>query len=513
MVVASSIPVVGLLPTSSRNALAIALGRVQGTDGKADITNALQIASDAQSSNDRRTLIVVSDGAFESVSSRVLGRSSFRNCALSFVKVGSSRINNMRIENFSMRSSASGVGSELFINVSEYSGMGKAGSLIIRDNSKVLYGCPVQLDHNGLMRRVVSTSAIRNGDVLEASLDGVKDALTDDNTAYLVASAEMPVTVAYVGKSSPILDAALSADPNVRVLHYPSVTSIPSVARANIDIFVIDETQSNVKIPDGNSLVFGLQNSDTPVFKLKATPNHWAQSIAVRGPDSISEDVHDVQWKCPYTTKLNTGAVSLVSTPDGPMVAEGWLGHRHIVNVACGITDTNWAQKPSFPIFIHDAILRLERTMSVGRERNCWTAGHRIEVGSEAHKAYYVSPVEGRGEAVAIPQENGTSEGAEYVPEVAGIYTVRTNGRAIGVFAVQCDTTDDTIAARFHSELVRSALATPAATRSWSFRSITLMCSLLVIATVALEWLIYQRAQNSGRSSSSRKEKKQVYER
>ena len=216
------------------------------------------------------------------------------------------------------------------------------------------------LDKNSVATRPLSIPAgetSRQVFLANQSADGVftlrlkaKDDLAADNEASIVSLLPKPVKVLLVTRGNRLLEKALKAAANVEL----AVSSELTDSAVGFDFVVLDNITPSVW-PKGN------------VFAIHVINTNWIPEIArLEAPPIVDwrtahpllryAGLDNVQVAESLAAKAPSWAVSLVDSPQAPLILAGDLGRQRILWVGFDFLESNWPLRISFPIFIANAV-------------------------------------------------------------------------------------------------------------------------------------------------------------
>ena len=177
-----------------------------------------------------------------------------------------------------------------------------------------------------------------------------KDDLAVDNQASIVSLLPKPIKVLLVSRGNRLLEKALRAASNVELATSPELND----AATGFDFEVLDGVTPLVW-PQGNVLAIHVVNTN------------WLPEVAhVDGPPIVDwRSTHpllryagfdNVQIADGLVAKAPSWAVSLVDSPQAPLILAGELGRQRIIWIGFDILESNWPLRVSFPIFIANAV-------------------------------------------------------------------------------------------------------------------------------------------------------------
>ena len=177
-----------------------------------------------------------------------------------------------------------------------------------------------------------------------------KDDLAADNQASIVSLLPKPVKVLLVTRGNRFLEKALRAAANVEL----AVAATLNDPAAGFDFVVLDDVAPTVW-PKGNVLAIHVVNTNwlEGVKRVEAPPIvDWKSAhplLRYTGFDNV-------QVVEGLTARTPTWAVSLVETPQAPLILAGELGRQRIIWIGFDVLQSNWPLRVSFPIFIANAV-------------------------------------------------------------------------------------------------------------------------------------------------------------
>ena len=176
-----------------------------------------------------------------------------------------------------------------------------------------------------------------------------KDDLAADNAASLVSLLPKPATALLVSRGNRFLEKAMRAIPNLQL----SVASDLTDSAVGFDFVVLDDVAPAVW-PKGNVLAIHVVNTN------------WLEGVKrVDAPAIVDwRSAHplmryagfdNVQIAASLTAEAPSWAVSLVDSPQAPLILAGELVRQRIIWIGFDVLESNWPLRVSFPIFISNA--------------------------------------------------------------------------------------------------------------------------------------------------------------
>jgi len=329
--------------TSEKAALRRAIQACACSDGPTRLLPALRMAESLVRDQRGAEIHLFSDGAVPDLS-------EFENKALPLVfhRVGKES-NNIGITALDVRANPENARQRaIYVNVANFSSNNVQTDLELLLDDRLVETKPLNVPSNDVSPQVFLADQARDG-VFTLRLNA-KDDLAADNQASIVSLLPKPVKVLLVSRGNRLLEKALRAAPNVEL----ATTSILTDPAAGFDFVVLDGTEPAVW-PKGNILAFHVVNTNwfESVTRVEAPALvDWRSShplLRYAGFDNV-QVVESLAAKAP------TWAVSLLDSPQAPLILAGELGRQRILWVGFDPLESNWPLRISFPIFIANAV-------------------------------------------------------------------------------------------------------------------------------------------------------------
>jgi Ca-activated chloride channel homolog len=311
-----------------------------------------------------------------------------------------------------------------------------------------------------------------------------RDDLAADNEASIVSLMPRPIKVLLVSNGNRLLEKALRAAANVEL----AVSTGLNDAAAGVDFVVLDGVTPAVW-PEGNVLAIHVVNTNwlPQVTRLESPPIvDWRSTHPLLRYASLE----NVQVAESLGTKTPAWAVSLVDSPQAPLILAGELGRQRIIWIGFDLLESNWPLRVSFPIFMANAVEWLNPANANGGQLLV-KAGEAFRLRlSQPEKEAQVKLPDGRVEKLVIDPK--ASELVFGDTDKQGIYRVQL-GTNETVFCVDLlDTAESNIKPHDELQLGKYTKVTATAqprvnTELW--RSIAGLGLLLLLG----EWWYYHR--------------------
>jgi Ca-activated chloride channel family protein len=413
--------------TDNRSRLRDAVNSILPSDGRSNVRDVMAIArSLAPNNRDMPSvvpdlqLILLSDGRLSDLAE--LGETTL---PLKYVRVGAAS-ENAGIVGFDVRRPETGAGApQAFVQVANLGDVPLDTTLTLSVDGSNLAVAPMQAAPGATKDLVFELPAIESG-ILRAQLD-VEDALDADNRADYVfrpgAHVEVLLVTEGASPAAQYFTRALGLDARVRLTTLAPKDYGPAT-HADLVLF---NGFAPPALPGHGALVF--VNAVPPLPGLSADGD--IEAPPVLAPDRTHpvmrflnpENVHIARAR---RLRLPEGARTLLSTQDGPLIADVSRGGAQIVVVAFDPSASDWPLTLSFPLFVQNLVNWAPR--GAADEPGYVTAGKPIEL----------MPVAGERQA-RITRPDGV---ADTVPLDAArpVYYSATEQTGIYAFAVGSET-------------------------------------------------------------------------
>jgi hypothetical protein len=248
--------------------------------------------------------------------------------------------------------------------------------------------------------------------ILEARLSR-NDALAADNSAFAVVPPPRRMSVLVVTQKNFFLDFVLSGLPLEK---YPFVTpeqyeSSPDQyevgGQSKFDVVIFDKVQPG-RLPAGNYLFLGATprlDAFKPGLKIEKHMLIWWDETH---PVLRHVPLEQVYVEESLTLQVPQQAEVLVEGPKGPVLARYAQDGRHCMVLTFAIENSTWWSKPSFPVFMYNAI-RYLGSGGAEVEAGAVRPGETLRVPA-ATGADHVTVVRPTGAKVSLrPDSSGTA--------------------------------------------------------------------------------------------------------
>ncbi len=465
--------------TSDQTLLRRVIDRIQATDERTRLADAMAIAASVVKTSPAAEVILLSDGRVQDLADVTAAPGE-----VVFAVVGDEG-RNAGVTAFEITALAGRPGRyAAFVRVDYVGPPGASAILKLANNEDLIAAKELRLSPDKPACITFDDVALREG-VVEASLD-FNDALAADNAARCVLEAGRRLRVLLVSQENYFLEKALALQRGVSLTR---ISPDEFTSARGYDVVIFDGWSPD-RLGDGAYLFFNA-----------APPGGAFQRVGeVAAPIVLDWDqTHPLARFVSFAgmnvakaikLKLSQGAKALVETKRTPLIAVWSTGRRRVVVVGFDVYQSDWPLRVSFPLFISNAIP--------------WLAGRRP--GAQAEK--YLT-----GQSIAIPAPPDAKAAAVTTPagrtlkltidamnlayfthtETAGLYQLALRGRRaerkpLAVNLLSREETDIRPARRLRLG-GKTIAANPAGVRT--NQEIWRWFALAALAVLLLEWRIY----------------------
>lgn len=339
--------------TGEKAALRRALQACACSDSPTRLVAALRMAESLVRDQRGAEIHLFSDGAVPELS-------EFENKALplTYHRVGKS-CNNLGITALDVRANPEDARQRaVYVSVANFSSNSLQTDLELRLDDRLLETRPLSVSPGETYPQIFIAAQRQDGVFTLRLL--ANDDLAADNQASIVSLLPKPVKVLLVSRGNRLLEKALRAAPNVQLAVANDLTD----SAAGFDFTVVDGVNPSVW-PNGNLLAIHVANTNwlPEITQLEAPPIvDWKSAhplLRYAGFDNV-------QIAQSLGAKAPTWAVSLVDSPQAPLILAGDLGRQRVIWIGFDILESNWPLRLSFPIFIANAVDWLNPANSSG---------------------------------------------------------------------------------------------------------------------------------------------------
>jgi len=329
--------------TSDKLALRRALESCTAIDSPTRLIEAFKLAETLIRNQPEAEIHLFSDGAVPT-----LGEFENKNLPVVYHRVGR-RQNNLGILTLDVRANPDDVAQRaIFTSVGNFSTNSQDAEIELLFENQALEVRPVTVSATNTQPLVFIAPQTRDG-VFTVRLRSPDD-LAADNQASIVSLMPQPVKVLLVTRGNRFLEKALKAPPNVQL----SVATTLTDTGAGFDIVVLDDVLPAVW-PKVN------------VLAIHTAPTNWFSGWEmVKSPAVVDwktshpllrfVNFDNVQVSETVGVKTPAWAISVVDSPQTPLILTGEIDRQRIVWIGFDMLQSTWPLRISFPIFVANAV-------------------------------------------------------------------------------------------------------------------------------------------------------------
>jgi len=311
-----------------------------------------------------------------------------------------------------------------------------------------------------------------------------EDDLAADNQASVVSLMPQPVKVLLVSRGNRFLEKALRGPTNVKL----TTAATLNEAAPDFDIVVLDDVIPS-KWPKCNLLAFHTVNTNWfPAFQTVKSPAivDWKSTH----PLLRFINFDNVQVAETIGVKAPPWGVSLVESPQTPLVLTGDLERQRIVWIGFDSLQSTWPWRISFPIFIANAVDWLNPAASSSSDRMVRGGeAFRFPLNPSIKTARVTLP---DGKVRELPVESRASDLIIADANKSGVYQLTAGTNTVAFCVNLLDAAESDIAARDELPLGRYAKVTASKLKRAN-AEIWRWLALAGLAVLLFEWWWYHK--------------------
>ena len=467
------------------------------TDTVADMPAALTLAQSLVGTRSGAEIRVFSDGAYSEGDLKKLAAVPLGGTDVSLTSIGTTTPDNLAITRLDGRRNPQTGTNEVFAEVQNLGGKPHSGgTLSLLKDGRLVDARALNFTNNTQVE-TFDSPLLKDGGVITARLDDVKDDLGADNQASLVLPPPRPRRVLLVTDGNIFLERGLNLDPDV-VLEECTPDEFATVGKsgAGYNMVVFDGSLPAKPLPPGNYLVFGADSSQMPVTSSGSTDAPTFIDESRTNPVMRFVDLEGLRLRTALHTQTQPWGQSLADADSGPLIAAGEHGGLRVVFVSFTLSDSDWPLRVSFPIFLTNAVRWLTAAAGLGASQPETPTGGVASLGvPPGQTSISITRPDGTKTAVNAPPAGGVVL-VEDTRE-AGVYHAQI-GSLEYPFAVNLDNADESrLAAQKPPVLTHpgtpqvAAVHLPLSKRAKNDLWPTL--AAVALALLLLEWFVFHK--------------------
>ena len=430
--------------TGDRGRLKAAIDGAGGTDTPVDMPAAMILAQALVGARSGAEIRVFSDGGYSADDQRKLATLALGGTDVKLTPIGTPTPDNLAITRLDGRRDPQTGSYQVFAQVQDLGGRthGIGGTLSLLKDGKLIDARALSLN-GGIQSETFDSPLLKNGGVVTARLDDVKDDLAADNQASLVLSLPRQRKVLLVSSGNLFLERGLNLDPDV-VLEECAPDEFATIGRggAGYDMTVFDGTLPPTPLPPGNYLVFNALNPQMPLVGSGSADSPQFVDQSRTHPVMRFADLEGLHLRKTLRTQTQPWGQALAETDAGPLLAVGEHDGLRVISVAFDLSDSDWPLRVSFPIFLTNAVRWLTAAGGLGSSQvETPTGGVASLTLPAGASSVSITRPDGSSTVLAAPAFGGMALFDE--TRQAGVYHAKLAGGVDYPFAVNLDSRDE----------------------------------------------------------------------
>lgn len=474
-----------------------AIDRAAGSDAPSDMAAAMSLATSLVSHRGGSEIDVFTDGVFDPDQDAKLAVLQYGDAQVKQTLVGNADSANDAITAMHARRNPITGNPEVFVAMQRFGSAPTSGTLSLLQNGTLIDARALNLS-GGTQTETFDSDLLRQGGVITARLDGIRDDLASDNQATIVLPPQTNQRILLVSHGNLFLEKGLSVGSDI-TLSECSLAQFSTIGKSGkgYAMVVFDGALPAGPLPPGNYLIFHAASAQTPVAAKSGSVSNPAFVDADKTqPMMRFVDLNRLRVRTAMRLTVRPWGVVLADSTGGPWIVAGEKEGRRIVNVAFELNDSDWPLRVSFPIFLSNAVDWLTAGGLPGGAEQQTHAGEPLIINPPPGVASMtIAAPDGRSRVLAVPESggqivyNGTSQ--------VGLYHASdARGHDFPCAVNLLDPAASAITPRRQATLSHQGAAPQLAEIPLSRRvRINLWPSIAAVVLVGLmiEWLVYHR--------------------
>ena len=412
------------------------------TDTVADMPAALTLAQSLVAARSGAEIRVFSDGAYSADDLRKLAGVPLGGTDVSLTSIGTTAPDNLAITRLDGRRNPQTGTNEVFAEVQNLGGkVHSGGTLSLLKDGRLVDARALNFTNNAQIE-TFDSPLLKDGGVVTARLDDVKDDLAVDNQASLVLAPPRPRRILLVTDGNIFLERGLNLDPDV-TLEECTPDEFATVGRsgAGYGMVVFDGALPQKPLPRGNYLVFGASSAQMPVLSSGSSDSPSYIDETRTHPVMRFVDLEGLHLRTALRTQTQAWGQSLAEADSGPLIAAGEHDGLRVVSVSFNLSDSDWPLRVSFPIFLTNSVRWLTAAGGLGASQpETPTGGVASVTVAPGQSSISITRPDGTKTAVNAPPAGGVVLIDD--TREAGVYQASAGGTDYP-FAVNLDSADE----------------------------------------------------------------------
>lgn len=469
--------------TNDQRTLHNALDSVQVTDTPGDFSSAIDLIAGllhTKRAGDKPEVVIISDGAIPP-----LTIPDGLHLLLNYIQVGR-RCDNTGIVMLDVRWQPAHSAYEGLVVLKNYSAKPVKLTLEERLNGRLRDALDITIPAKGQHTEIIRDLPA-DGGIFRLSLDR-RDDFVVDNTAQVVLPKVDPAPVALVTNGNIFLQAALTLDKNRQVKQYPTVPD----KLAPHTVLVVDG-QSVTELPPGvPTLLINVSAGNALPGKVsKTVQNSMVIDWDRRHPLLSHVDLTELRLQEAQILTPVSAATTIIETDAGPVALTDESFGRRLLQLGWDLRKSDFPLRPSFPIFINNALAWLSGDRERAQALNVRT-GQLVRIPLPAGVGKQVTLTTPDNRKIQLTPENNVLTLDQL--SKAGLYVIQYRNEKITLAANLLSDSESNNAPKEKLEVQgkKSTVITsrgPVKTETEWWRYLL----LLALFVLCIEWVVFHR--------------------
>lgn len=497
IVEASNKPMTRLHFTSDKGSLKAAIDGLEPTDTVADMPAAFTLAQSLIGPNGGGEVRIYSDGSYGPDADKRVDEFNFGATGVTLIPIGTPNANNIAITAMDGRRDPISGDYQIFVDVEQFGDRKPTdGTLSLYKDGKLIDARALTLA-GGRQSETFSGNLIGNGGLFTATLDGVTDDLTADNSSSLVLPPPRTLKVLLVSPGNLFLENGLNLDPDVQLSEVsPADYETIGKSGAGYAMVVFDSYLPDNPLGPGNYLVIDDGNGQTPLQGIVGaddTPTVVDQNRT--HPVMRFVDLSGLNLAKSAQEKLASWADSLAEDESGTLIAAGDHDGSRMISVGFALSDSDWPLRVSFPIFLTNAVEWLTAGSGLGPSSPDTPAGDTASITVPGGlSSITVTRPDGQTQIVPTASEGGAVAFED--TDRVGVYRAQAPGYDEKFTVNLLDRDESNLVPEAHATIDHAPVRIAGGSGPHLVRTrndLWPLAATIALAFLTLEWLVYHR--------------------
>lgn len=330
--------------SSDKKALAATIQRIDASDTRANLREAMVLASSLVAKKKQPQIVIISDGAFAKIPDFHAS-----GAQVNFVKVGK-RAANVGILAMDSRKTLSGV-QQVLVAMRNYAEQERKFNLEFYIGDTLADVREQSLPGGGRKIEIFDLPPGTPGGMVRAAID-VKDDLAADNQAIIFLEQSRRISALLISKGNVFLERALNLDPRTEVVRTPT----PPADLARYDLVVFDRVKPPAALPRGCYMLIDSYSPGGPALAEGSISNPTIVDWDKNHPAMKFVGFEGVGIQTAKKLKPMSWGKVVLEAEQGPLAVAGEFEGRKFLVLGFDLERSNFVMVPGFPILIANCL-------------------------------------------------------------------------------------------------------------------------------------------------------------